>query len=282
MISWIKLDVNILDDTKIKIIRKHPDGDKVVVLWIGLLCLAMKSHHPGTLELSDGLPYTIDDLANIFDLEKKTVEMGLALFCKYQMIEIFDGGVIEVINFAKHQKLEDIQQKNELTRLRMIKYRERKRICDADVTRNGVTVTLTDKDLHLHLNKDKRSFIENSDEFRLAELLFSKIKQHNPGFKPPNLQKWAIHIDKLIRIDKRAPLEIEQVIKWCQADTFWQTNILSTDKLRQKYDQLNTKRLAENNDNKSGLDTWLQKKLEERAERERAERERENTEEEGQ
>lgn len=143
VINWLKLDVNILDDAKIKIIRSHPDGDKVFVLWIGLLCLAMKSARPGIIEIADGLPYTIDDLSSMFGIEKKTVEMGLALFRKYQMVDLFNGDTIEILNFAKHQNLENIEHKRELTRLRTIEYRNRLR--DAVVTRHNVTVTPTDK-----------------------------------------------------------------------------------------------------------------------------------------
>ena len=113
MISWIKLDINILDDAKIKIIRSHPDGNSIVLLWIGLLCLAMKSARPGIIEISNGLPYTVDDLASAFNLEKKTVELGLVLFRKYQMIDIFNGDTIEVINFAKHQSIEELERKRE-------------------------------------------------------------------------------------------------------------------------------------------------------------------------
>lgn len=152
MISWIKLDINILDDAKIKIIRSHPNGDSVVLLWIGLLCLAMKSSRPGTIEISDGLPYTVDDLSNLFNIEKKTVEMGLALFVKYRMIETFDGGSIDVINFSKHQKIEEIEHKRELTRLRVEKYRDKTRQCNALLTHDSVTVTLTDKDLDKDLD----------------------------------------------------------------------------------------------------------------------------------
>src|SRR5512144_484885 len=96
-ISWLKLDVNILDDSKIKIIRSFPDGDSLVVLWIGLLCLAMKSHDPGVICITEALPYTVDDLSNLFTIEKKTVELGLGLFTKYQMIEQLPDGSIEVI-----------------------------------------------------------------------------------------------------------------------------------------------------------------------------------------
>ncbi|MBT9169502.1 MAG: hypothetical protein DDT19_02862 [Syntrophomonadaceae bacterium] len=45
----------------------------------------------------------------------------------------------------------------------------------------------------------------------------------------------------MIRIDKRDPEKIRQIIEWCQADDFWQNNILSTGKLREQFDQLGLK-----------------------------------------
>lgn len=154
MISWIKLDVNILDDAKIKIIRSHPDGNSIVLLWIGLLCLAMKSARPGIIEISNGLPYTVDDLASAFNLEKKTVELGLALFKKYQMIDLFDGDTIEVINFAKHQSIEELERKRELTRARVSRYREKLK-CNALLTQDSRDVTLTDKIRQDKIREDK-------------------------------------------------------------------------------------------------------------------------------
>jgi predicted phage replisome organizer len=148
-LTWIKLDINILDDAKIKIIRSHPDGNSIVVLWIGLLCLAMKSSRPGVIEISDGIPYTIDDLVSAFCIEKKTVELGLALFAKYKMIDLFDGNTIEVINFSKHQSLERIEEKRELNRVRVARFRE-KRISNALLMHTTCDVTPTDK-----IRKDK-------------------------------------------------------------------------------------------------------------------------------
>jgi len=85
----------------------------------------------------------------------------------------------------------------------------------------------------------------NSAEFRLSELLQTLILSRKPDFKKPNLQQWAKGIDKMIRIDKRKPDVIEKVIIWCQADCGdggkwegWQNNILSTIKLREKFDKL--------------------------------------------
>ncbi|MFH1491242.1 MAG: hypothetical protein ABII06_20230, partial [Pseudomonadota bacterium] len=84
--------------------------------------------------------------------------------------------------------------------------------------------------------KEIRPFLSNSDEVRLSELLFEKILSRNPNQKKPNLQTWAKDVDRMIRIDKRTPEELQDVIEWCQADTFWQNNILSTAKLRSKFD----------------------------------------------
>jgi len=87
----------------------------------------------------------------------------------------------------------------------------------------------------------KKSFLSNSDEVRLSGLLFEKIFSRNPKHKKPNIQTWAKDIDKMIRIDHRSPEDIRRVIIWCQADPFWQNNILSTAKLRKQFDQLQLK-----------------------------------------
>lgn len=86
--------------------------------------------------------------------------------------------------------------------------------------------------------KKEKTFLSDSDEIRLSELLFSKIKSRNEKHKEPNFQAWGKHIDLMIRADKRTPVEIDRVICWCQEDCFWQNNILSTAKLREKFDAL--------------------------------------------
>lgn len=85
--------------------------------------------------------------------------------------------------------------------------------------------------------KDINTFTSDSPEYRLSELLLNLIKERDPKAKA-DLQKWAIHIDLLIRKDDRSPEDIENVIRWCQDDDFWRSNILSTKKLREKFTAL--------------------------------------------
>ena len=82
------------------------------------------------------------------------------------------------------------------------------------------------------------NFSDDSIEIKLSYHLFEKIREKDPNYKKPDIQKWAKDIDLLINIDKRKPEEIMQVIDWCQGDSFWHANILSTAKLREKYTQL--------------------------------------------
>jgi len=81
-------------------------------------------------------------------------------------------------------------------------------------------------------------YSENSDEFRLADYLFKHIQRRKPDFKKPNIQSWAKNIDLMIRVDKRKPDKIKEIVKWCQEDEFWLKNILSTTKLRKQFDRL--------------------------------------------
>jgi hypothetical protein len=87
--------------------------------------------------------------------------------------------------------------------------------------------------------------------------LFSLIKNNNPGAKEPNLQTWAKNIDLMLRLDNRTTEGIRQMIIFSQNNDFWKGNILSTAKLREKYDQLyiqsRSKRQAVN-------DNWIDSK----------------------
>lgn len=87
-------------------------------------------------------------------------------------------------------------------------------------------------------NEDKIKYIPDSYEYRIADYLYQSMLNNNPTAKQPNLQSWAKHIDYMIRIDKRPIEEIGRIIDFSQKDTFWQSNILSTKKLREKYDTL--------------------------------------------
>lgn len=133
-INWLKLSVNIIDDEKIDYIRTMPDGDSLFVLWIGLLTMAMKSTRCGIVEISSGIPYTKEALSSKLKLKASVIDMGIALFKKLEMIDTYSGGEIEILNFIKYQEIDKIEKNREQTKARVQKYRDLKRLCNADVT----------------------------------------------------------------------------------------------------------------------------------------------------
>ncbi len=85
----------------------------------------------------------------------------------------------------------------------------------------------------------------NSSEYRLSKLLLDCIVERKANFtegqeprRKGTIQKWAVDIERLIRIDKRTPEQVEAVIRWCQQDSFWQRQVLSGKNLRKHIDKL--------------------------------------------
>ena len=86
-----------------------------------------------------------------------------------------------------------------------------------------------------------------SEAVRLADLLLDLIRQRKPDFVRKG--DWAKDIDLMIRMDNRAPADVEAVIRWSQADCIprdgfcWANNILSGVKLRKHFDRLDLRRM---------------------------------------
>ncbi len=73
----------------------------------------------------------------------------------------------------------------------------------------------------------------------LLNFFIEKIKERKSDFKfPKNLNRWKKEIDEMIRLDKRDPKKIRAMIDWIHKDSFWCSNILSPEKLRKQYDQI--------------------------------------------
>jgi hypothetical protein len=51
----------------------------------------------------------------------------------------------------------------------------------------------------------KEKIVATDTGLRLSTYLFSFIKDRNNGHKPPDLNKWGVDMDKMIRIDARDP-----------------------------------------------------------------------------
>ena len=136
MALWLKLDVGILNHRKIRLVRKQPQGDSLALMWVGFLCLAMEQESEA-LYISEGIPYTAEDLATALDFKIKTVKNGIILFKNYGLIEIIDDGAIFINSLHERQAIDKLLLQRELGKERQRRSRER----NALVTRDKAHVT---------------------------------------------------------------------------------------------------------------------------------------------
>ncbi len=188
-LSFIKLDINIMDDSKIKFIVKLPDGDKLFRLWIGLLCLGMKSGRPGIIEIGDNIPFTPEMLANHFDLELNTVKLALETFQRFKMIEVWEDGTMYLTNFDKHQQLDKIEKAREVSRLSSKKYREKiKLLGDGHVNESDET----EKEIDIDKEKEQELLIEFERFWNLYNKKAAMDKSLKLWYKLSNKEKEKI------------------------------------------------------------------------------------------
>ena len=121
--EWIKIMCNILDHRKIKLIRKGPEGDTLVLLWLMMLAEAGKCCRGGSLLISDSTPYTGETLSMLMDISLSTVELGLAAFSRLEMID-FEDGIISIRNWRKYQSEDRFEARREKDRLRQQRHRK--------------------------------------------------------------------------------------------------------------------------------------------------------------
>ena len=94
-----------------------------------------------------------------------------------------------------------------------------------------------------NINKEyQKKYSDGSFEMKCVNYLINSIKSEMPSAKLPvtdmAIDKWCDHIEKMIRLDKRAEEDVYKVLVFARTDTFWKANIRSTSKFREKYETL--------------------------------------------
>jgi predicted phage replisome organizer len=238
-VKWIKIYTDMVSNKKIKRIRKLPEGNNIVLIWVFLLAQAGECNKNGALYLTDTLTFRAEDLAIEFDYDVTVINLALITLERFSMIEVFDE-IIYIKNWNEYQNIEGMDKIREQTRLRNIKYRENQKLLQQ---LNDVSVTshdATELELDLELEKEKKKKNKELKEYpadtvELTNHLIDLMLLNNPNVKiPTSLDKWNDEMDKLERLDKYDYMQIRSVIDWCQQDPFWKGNILSAPKLREK------------------------------------------------
>lgn len=97
--------------------------------------------------------------------------------------------------------------------------------------------------------EEKAAKEPDPEDLRLARWMYDLILKVAPKTKEPKFEKWADWIRKMRTLDGHTHHEIAELFRWANRDAFWSVNVLSPEKLREKFATLDAKRRSHGNSN---------------------------------
>jgi predicted phage replisome organizer len=160
-VKWIKITTDMFDNRKLKHLRRLPDGNNIVLIWVMLLTMAGRCNAGGMIFLTENIPYTAKMLSDELDFEETTVQLALKALEQLNMI-VTDSGFFKVAGWEEYQNIDGLDKIREQNRLRKAAQRERQKALPEvipDVSRDSHgTVTqchAIDKEKELDLESKK-------------------------------------------------------------------------------------------------------------------------------
>lgn len=166
-VKWIKITTDMFDNRKVKHLRRLPEGNNIVLIWVMLLTMAGRCNASGMIFLTENIPYTPKMLADELDFEENTVLLALRALEDLNMVTT-NNGYFSIAGWDEHQNIDGMNKIREQNRLRQAKFKQKQKLLQSNVTDN-VNVTLgnaTDKEIEeeidIDIEKDKKSVRENT------------------------------------------------------------------------------------------------------------------------
>ncbi len=135
-VKWVKLTTDMFDNRKIKHLRRLPDGNNIVLIWVMLLTIAGRCNAGGNIFLTENIPYDVRMLSDELDFKENTVSAALKALEQLDMIAT-EGGFIKIVGWGEHQNVDGMDKVREQTRKRVAEYKKNKKLRDSSVIGNG-------------------------------------------------------------------------------------------------------------------------------------------------
>lgn len=250
-------------------------------VYIRLMCLMHKSSQYGCIllkqkdkqnesvilnfacKLARQMPYTVDVIAAALEelLEEEVVQINGDMLSQKRMVK--DANLSNTRASARRGKKKSANCSNEPQSFNPgfdsdfdTDFVDTKSTTNTEnENENDIESEGETEEVSTPAKKQKKQFPQESYAYMLAVYLANRISQRCPTVKPPGektLQRWADAFDKCNRIDGHDWDEIKYVLRFSQDDTFWQANILSGQKFREKYVQLLSKMQQQSRRNPRG------------------------------
>ena len=153
-VKWVKLTTDMFDNRKIKHLRRLPEGNNIVLIWVMLLTMAGRCNSGGMIFLTENIPYTPKMLADELDFEENTVLLALQVLEQLDMI-VTDNGFFAIAGWEEYQNIEGLDKIREQTRKRVAKCREKKLLSQGNVTSNATVTECNGTDIEVDKEKEK-------------------------------------------------------------------------------------------------------------------------------
>ena len=177
-VKWIKITTDMFDNRKIKHLRRLPDGDSIVLIWVMLLTLAGRCNSGGMIFLTENIPYTPKMLADELDFEESTVQLALNALEQLGMIQTNDNGFIAVTGWEKHQNIEGMEKIRESKRLAQARWRAKQSTIaektTVDSTVDSTRISVDDAEEEKEEDKNKKEK-ENKSVRETTHTLFVRL-----------------------------------------------------------------------------------------------------------
>ena len=173
-VKWIKITTDMFDNRKIKHLRKLPEGNSIVLIWVMLLTMAGRCNANGMIYLTENIPYTTKMLADELGFEENLVKLALEALEQFEMI-VTDSNYLFVSGWQEHQNIEGMEKIREQTRQRVAKHREKQKLLISNATSNA-TVTegnATEEDKEIDIEKEKEEEREKINYQQIVDMFHS-------------------------------------------------------------------------------------------------------------
>ena len=161
-VKWIKITTDMFDNRKIKHLRKLPEGNDIVLIWVMLLTMAGRCNSGGMIFLTENIPYTTKMLADELDFKESTVSLALQALEQLDMIVTCED-FFSIVGWEEHQNAGRLSEIREYNRLAQQKSRAKKKLLSAVNDMSMTSQTCHEIEEDKEEDKESHSFIHSAN-----------------------------------------------------------------------------------------------------------------------
>ena len=180
-IKWVKLTTDMFDNRKIKHLRRLPEGNNIVLIWVMLLTMAGRCNSGGMIFLTENIPYTPKMLADELGFEESTVILALKSLEQLNMV-VTDQGFFSIAGWEEYQNIEGMEKIRESKRLAQAKWRAKQKALPESSTGDSTVDSTEIKSGNAEEDIEEEKDIDKDKEVK-------KRRKKSKDFTPPTLEE---------------------------------------------------------------------------------------------